>query len=51
MMVLPLISIVAGYIVYMRKFTIDEVRYAQILKDLQARGDIGAGESETVAGA
>jgi len=46
MMILPLISIVVGYVVYMRKFTIDETRYAQILKDLQTRGDVGMGEGE-----
>jgi len=40
MMILPLISIVAGYIVYMRKFKIDEKRYAELLSDLKARGDI-----------
>lgn len=40
MMILPLISIVAGYIVYMKKFTIDEKRYAEILSELKARGDI-----------
>ena len=48
MMVLPLISIVVGYIVYMRKFTIDEVKYAQILGDLKARGDIEVGHTEKV---
>ncbi len=42
MLILPLIAIVAGYIVYMNKFTIDEKRYAQILGDLKARGDIAA---------
>ncbi len=40
MLVLPLIAIVAGYIVYMKKFKIDEKRYAGILNDLKARGDI-----------
>jgi sugar (glycoside-pentoside-hexuronide) transporter len=40
MLILPLIVIVAGYVVYMRKFKIDEKRYAQILGDLKARGDI-----------
>lgn len=41
MMILPLIFIVAGYIIYMKKFKIDEQRYGEILADLQARGDIG----------
>ena len=40
MLLLPLITIVAGYIVNMLKFKIDEKRYAQILADLQKRGDI-----------
>ena len=42
MLILPLVSIVCGYIVYMRKFKIDEKTYAQILADLRARGDIAA---------
>ncbi len=42
MLILPLIAIVAGYVIYVRKFTIDERRYAEILKDLKARGDIAA---------
>ncbi|MDD3213331.1 MAG: glycoside-pentoside-hexuronide (GPH):cation symporter [Eubacteriales bacterium] len=46
MMILPLCAIVAGYIVYMKKFTIDEKRYAQILTDLQARGDIAARQED-----
>ncbi len=40
MLILPLAAIVAGYVVYMRKYKIDEQRYAQILSDLKARGDI-----------
>jgi melibiose permease/lactose/raffinose/galactose permease len=40
MLIFPLIAIVAGYIVYMKKFTIDEKRYAAILADLKERGDI-----------
>ena len=43
MLLLPLVVIVAGYIVYMKKFRIDEERYAQILSDLQKRGDLGEG--------
>jgi len=42
MLVLPLVAIVAGYIVNIRKFNIDEKRHEQILADLQARGDITA---------
>jgi melibiose permease/lactose/raffinose/galactose permease len=40
MLLLPLVTIVAGYIINMMKFKIDEKRYAQILSDLQSRGDI-----------
>jgi len=40
MLLLPLITIVAGYIINMAKFKIDEKRYAQILSVLQDRGDI-----------
>ncbi len=40
MLVLPLISIVAGFWVYRRYFKIDEVFYSEILNDLRARGDI-----------
>ncbi len=45
MMILPLISIVAGYIIYMRKFKIDEKRYAEILQDLRERGEIAREET------
>lgn len=40
MMILPLVTILVGYVIYMKKFTIDENRYAAILVDLQKRGDI-----------
>jgi len=40
MLLIPLVTIVAGYFIYMKKFKIDEKRYAQILADLQERGDI-----------
>lgn len=40
MMLLPLLVIVLGYVVYMRKFKIDEEEYARILAQLKARGDI-----------
>ena len=44
MLIFPLIAIVAGYVIYLKKFNIDEVRYAQILKDLKVRGDIANDE-------
>ncbi len=48
MLVLPLILIVAGYLIYRAKYRIDEAFYAQIVRDLEARGqlttDQGIGE-------
>lgn len=38
MMIFPLISVVLGYIIYMKYFKIDEKRYAQIVSDLKKRG-------------
>jgi len=40
MLLLPLIVIVIGYFINMKKFKIDEERYSQILADLEKRGDI-----------
>ncbi len=40
MMIIPLIAIILGYVIYMKKFTIDEKRYGEILEDLKQRGDI-----------
>jgi melibiose permease/lactose/raffinose/galactose permease len=40
MFVLPLIFIVAGYIIYLKKYKISEEFYAQILKDLKERGEM-----------
>ena len=37
MMIFPLICIVAGFIIYMKKFKIDEQTYAGIVADLEAR--------------
>ena len=45
MLILPLLTIAAGYIIYMRKYKIDEKRYAEILAELKQRGDIGADEA------
>lgn len=38
MMILPLICIVVGFILYQKKFKIDEELYAKILSDLEERG-------------
>lgn len=43
MLVVPLILVVASYVVYRVAYRLDEGRYAQILADLQARG---AGEAQ-----
>lgn len=40
MMVLPLICIVAGFLLYLKKYKIDRKMYEKILEDLKARGDI-----------
>ena len=37
MMILPLICILIGFVLYMKKFKIDEETYANILADLKAR--------------
>ena len=37
MMILPLICILIGFFLYQKKFKIDEVLYAQIVKDLEER--------------
>lgn len=45
MLLLPLATILIGYIIYIKKFTIDEKRYTEILQDLQERGDITVDET------
>jgi len=40
MLIFPLVAIVIGYIINMKKFKIDENRYAKILAELKTRGDI-----------
>ena len=40
MFVIPLAMIVAGYIVYLKKYKISEAYYAGILKDLEDREQI-----------
>jgi len=37
MMILPLVCILIGFVLYIRKFRIDEETYAKILEDLKAR--------------
>lgn len=40
MLILPLILIAIGYLVYVRKFELDEERYKKIVNELKERGDI-----------
>ena len=40
MMIFPLIAIVIGYVVYLRKYRIDAAFYERIVEDLKRRGDI-----------
>lgn len=40
MMVLPLVCIVAGYLLYLRKYKIDSALYKQMMRELKERGDI-----------
>ena len=46
MLILPLISIVAGYIVYRRKFKIDKEMYDKIISELGERGDLNLSVKE-----
>ena len=50
MMILPLICILVGFFLYIKKFKIDEETYAQILSDLKAREESGkqAGEPSQI---
>lgn len=43
MLILPLLFVLAGYLVYRYKYKIDSPMYQQILTDLQARGDLKLG--------
>ncbi len=46
MLILPLISIVAGYIVYRRKFKIDKEMFDKIITELGERGDLNLSVKE-----
>lgn len=43
MMGFPMIMIVLAYLVYLRRYRIDEAFHAQIVADLTERGELGAG--------
>ena len=40
MMVFPLVSIVVGYVIYLKKYKIDKEMYENIIEELTARGDL-----------
>ena len=40
MMIFPLIAIVIGYVIYLKKYKIDAKLYSRIIDDLTARGDL-----------
>ena len=40
MMIFPLIAIIVGYVVYLRKYKIDAAFYERIVEELKRRGDI-----------
>ena len=40
MLILPLISIICGYVVYRRKYKIDRAMYSELIEELTKRGDI-----------
>lgn len=42
MMIFPLICILVGFVIYNKKFTIDEEKYATIIAELEARNNQGA---------
>ena len=49
MMIFPLICILVGFIIYHKKFKIDEKLYAEILEDLKAREQNGEVDDEIQA--
>lgn len=50
MLILPLISIAAGYFIYRRWFIIDEKMYAGIVADLAKRGDLKSSDDRKAIG-
>ncbi len=49
MMILPLICILLGFIIYYRKFKIDEKLYAEIIEDLRARNEVSCDTQDPLA--
>ena len=48
MIVLPVIFILAGYIIYRAKFKINKEMYDRIISDLRARGELHTAPEEAV---
>ena len=46
MLLIPLIFIVVGYVIYRKKFKIDEVFYGEIIHDLKERGELIESENK-----
>jgi melibiose permease/lactose/raffinose/galactose permease len=40
MMIIPLVAILIGYIVYAKKYKIDEARHQELVEELKVRGDL-----------
>ncbi len=40
MFVIPLLFIVVGYVIYLKKFKLDEKRYGEIVAELEAKGEL-----------
>jgi melibiose permease/lactose/raffinose/galactose permease len=49
MLILPLLFIVAGYLIYRFKYKIDKEMFDRMLADLAARGDLKMEAGETIA--
>ena len=47
MMILPLVCILVGFVLYQKKFKIDEEFYATIVSDLEARNATDSSENLT----
>ena len=49
MMIFPLICILIGFILYSKKFKIDEKLYAEIISDLETRAENNGADKMTVS--
>ena len=47
MLAIPLVLIVLGYFIYLRKYRIDEAFYASILRDLEERGELKPSQEQS----